>query len=277
MSIQISSPTSSSLPSKFGPKFLTIGQKVWLVSLMTAQLVFVVYLAAGYGFTGITQGLAEWKRFNSTAYVSNDALGNAMYAAHVLLAILMIIGGSLQLIPAIRSRFGKFHRYNGRLFVVLACCISLAGMYLIIVRGTVGDLFMHSLTSFSGLVVLFASFFAVKAARSKQFVLHQQWALHLFVAANSVLFFRLFIFAWMIGFGTLGINTADFTGPTVYAISVLSYVAPHLVLLALRYASGTKETWLKVTLGSLLLLTSGVFLLGLFALSVGNWYPLIVA
>ena len=167
MSTQVSSSTKPELGNGFVSTFFITSQKAWLLSLILAQLVFVIYLAAGYGFTGISQGLAEWKRFNASAYLSNDPLGNTMYAAHVLLAIIMIIGGSLQLIPSIRARFGRFHRHNGRLFVLLACCISLAGFYLITVRGTVGNLFMHSLTSFSGFVVLLASYFAVKAARKR--------------------------------------------------------------------------------------------------------------
>jgi hypothetical protein len=199
------------------------------------------------------------------------------------LAIVMIIGGSLQLIPAIRRNYKTFHKYNGRLFVTLACSISLAGMYLLLSRGTVGNPLLHGLTAFSGVMVIVSSFFAIRAIRNANVTLHQRWALHLFLAANGVLFFRLFIFAWITLFGTLGINTADFTGPAVISVSVLSYVAPHIIaqLIWVVKVTATGNTnrvsLLKNLISVTLLVVSAVFIIGLFGLTLGSWYPAVVA
>lgn len=258
-------------------KIYSKSKKIWFACLLVAQALFVSYLIAGYGFTGISEGMVNWNRFNSTAYVGNDGVGNAMYAVHVLFAIVMIIGGSLQLIPAIRVKYKRFHKYNGRLFVVLACTISLAGMYLILSRGTVGNTLMHGLTAFSGTVVIVSSFFAIRAIRNGKVTLHQKWALHLFLAANGVLFFRLFIFAWMMLFGTLGINVTNFTGPTVLSVSVLSYVAPHIIAQLVWVANTDNNVWLKNLLSTALLLVSVSFLIGLFGLTLGSWYPALIA
>lgn len=268
---------SSRLQSALPLKIFTSSQKIWFITLLIAQLSFVVYLSAGYGLTSLSEGLSAWTDFNDTAYVSGDTLGNSMYAVHVLLAIVMMMGGSLQLIPALRNRFRTFHRYNGRVFVLLACTISIAGMYLIISRGTVGNTLLHALTGFSGVMVIVASFFAIKAARSKRFDLHQRWALHLFLAANGVLFFRLFLFAWLMIFGTLGINTENFTGPTVLCISVLSYLIPHVLVQALWYVNKHRQSWSLISISSTLLLISASFAVGLLGLVVGNWYPNVIA
>jgi len=259
------------------PKIYDASQKIGFSCLLIAQTLFVSYLIAGYGFTGINEGLAQWNRFNGTAYVTDDLLGNAMYAVHVLFAIVMIIGGSLQLIPTIRHKYKTFHKYNGRLFVALACSISLAGMYLIISRGTVGNTLMHGLTTFAGLMVIVSSFFAIAAIRNKNVLLHQKWTLHLFLAANGVLFFRLFLFAWMTLFGTLGINIEDFTGPAVVSVSVLSYVVPHVIAQLIWVANASHNAWLKNLLSATLLLISVAFLIGLFGLTLGSWYPAITA
>jgi uncharacterized membrane protein len=258
-------------------RIFNTSQKIWFVSLLISQVFFVMYLAAGYGVASASQNPAQWNRFNPSAYVSGDTVGNVMYGAHVLLAIIMIIGGSLQLIPTIRNRFTTFHRYNGRLFVLLACTISLAGMYLITIRGTVGDPILHSLTAFSGVVVIVSSIFAVNAARIRNIAVHQQWALRLFLAANGVLFFRLFIFAWMLTFGTTGINTENFTGPTVLAVSVCSYIMPLIIVQLVWYVNKSKRAWLLISLSALLLFISLIFLIGLFGLVAGNWYPAIFA
>lgn len=258
-------------------KILNASLKTWFICLVLAQIIFVTYLSLGYGLNSITVGLSQWNKFNNTAYVAGDTLGNLMYATHVLLAIIMIIGGSLQLIPALRNRFRKFHRYNGRLFVTLACTISLAGMYLIIVRGTVGNTLLHSLTFFSGVVVIVSSFFAIKAARNRNFALHQVWAIRLYLAANGVLFFRLMIFGWMISFGALGINTEDFTGPTVVTVSVFSYVMPLLIAEFVRYTKNCDKVILHYACAGLMFAISLVFIGGLFAITIANWYPLVTS
>jgi|TARA_B100000470_G_C19771740_1_gene383365 uncharacterized membrane protein len=264
--------------SKVTPlKALEYSKKLWFISLLMAQICFVVYLILGYGMTGLTTGLSGWNRLNNTAYVANDATGNLMYAVHVLFAVVMILGGSLQLIEKLRAKYRTFHRYNGRVFVVLACCISFAGMYLMIVRGTVGNTLMHALTMFGGFVVIVSSIFAVKTARARDFNAHKTWAIRLYLAANGVLFFRLMIFAWFLVFGTLGVDTATFTGPAVIAVSLCSYLVPLLIAELVRYAEQTPHTSITLATASLMALISVVFLIGLFGVTLANWYPAITA
>lgn len=266
-------------------KTLTLSTQFWLISLIAAQIVFVLYLILGYGLSTVENQLEAWNKFNDTAFKDGDTLGNLAYGMHVLLAIVMIVGGTLQLLPQIRKRFIEFHKFNGRVFVVLACTISLAGMYLIISRGTVGDLFMQSMTFFSGLVVLVSSFLAVKAARARNIKLHSEWAIRLFLAANGVLFFRLIIFAWFMVFGALGVNTDDFTGPTVYAVSVSAYLLPLVIFEwyrrlhrqlsdASKLTSVQSNIMLKTYAISICLILIGmIFLIGLFGITLGSWYP----
>ncbi|WP_240494344.1 DUF2306 domain-containing protein [Pseudoalteromonas gelatinilytica] len=262
--------------SKLTPfKALEYSKKLWFISLLMAQTCFVIYLILGYGMTGLTTGLSGWNRLNNTAYVANDATGNLMYAVHVLFAVAMILGGSLQLIEKLRAKYRAFHRYNGRVFVVLACCISFAGMYLMIVRGTVGNTLMHALTMFGGLVVIVSSIFAVKTARARNFNAHQKWTIRLYLAANGVLFFRLLIFAWFLVFGTLGVDTATFTGPAVLAVSLCSYLVPLLIAELVRYAARTNITFITIGTACLMTLISIVFLIGLFGVTLANWYPAI--
>ncbi len=255
---------------------LKLSKRFWFICLAASQLVFVTYLALGYGFSALNADPAKWNNFNATAYVAEDTLGNTIYGIHVLFAIVMIVGGSLQLIPTIRNKLPRFHRINGRLFVVLACTIALAGMYLIIVRGTVGNTLMHSMTFFAGTVVLVSSYFAVLTARKKQFNHHQIWAIRLYLAANGVLFFRLTLFAWFIVFGSIGINTKDFTGPTLVMISVSSYILPLFLFELLRYAEKTRNTVIKGLMITILLVISLVFLVGLFGISAGSWFPALI-
>jgi uncharacterized membrane protein len=221
--------------------------------------------------------MENWNTFNSSAYVENDVFGNVMYALHVLLAIIMIVGGSLQLIPSIRQKYTRFHRINGRVFVTLACIISLAGLYLITARGTVGNPLLHSLTALSGLIVIVSSIFAVTTARKRNIAAHQVWAIRLYLAANGVLFFRLIMFAWFLGFGSLGINTEDFTGPTVVGISVCAYIMPLLIFEFIRRVESLKQKLIIFISSAVLIMIGLVFFAGLVGISLGNWLPAISA
>lgn len=254
---------------KIQPKtLLSNSKKIWFLCLLLAQICFVIYLVLGYGLTSMTTGISDWNHLNSTAYIANDPTGNLMYAAHVLLAIVMIIGGSLQLIPSIREKHYQFHRINGRIFVLLACTISFAGIYLILTRGTF-DWFII----FDGCLVILSSILAVRAARKSNIKLHKIWAIRLYLAANGVLFFRLMIFAWFLTFGALGIDTATFTGPTVLAISVCSYVIPLFIAELIRYAENTTNKVITITSASIMILISIIFLVGLFGIVLAEWYP----
>jgi uncharacterized membrane protein len=259
---------------KINPKkMLSNSKKIWFSCMLMAQTCFVTYLVLGYGLISVTAGISGWNRLNNTAYVANDTTGNLMYGAHVLLAIVMIIGGSLQLIPSLRAKHPLFHRLNGRIFVLLACTISLAGIYLILARGTTGNTLMQGLTIFGGCVVILSSICAVIAAKKRNFSLHKTWAIRVYLAANGVLFFRLMIFAWFLTFGTLGVDTTTFTGPTVLAVSICSYIIPLSIAELVRYAETTTNTIITIATASLMLLIAIIFLVGLFGVVLANWYP----
>ncbi len=258
-------------------KILNSSVNIWFISLVFAQIFFVAYLVLGYGMSTMNLDISNWNTFNKSAYIEGDGAGNIMYGVHVLFAIIMLIGGNLQLIPQIRQRYTRFHRYNGRLFVCLACVVSIAGIYLILFRGTVGNAVLHGLTLFGGVVVLLSSLFAVWHARKRDFLRHQIWATRLFLAANGVLFFRLIMFAWLMLFGTVGIEMKTFTGPTVLTISIFSYVMPLVIYEIVRYAKTTQNEILKLVSSLGLLSISLVFITGLFSIAMSNWIPSVVA
>lgn len=249
--------------------------QAWFAVLVAAQLCFVLYLISGYGHATLSADLARWNQFNSGAFEPDNPAGNLAYGLHVLLAIVMIAGGPLQLIPALRARYRRFHKINGYTFVTLAVCISVAGQYLLWTRGTVGTLSMHLMTSFSGIVVVVSAVMAVRAARNKRISLHQVWAVRLFLAANSVLFFRILLFGWLMLFGQEGIDFSTFSGPAVVAISIGSYILPLLMFECYRYGLTAQSVFATVSITMAMGLAVVCFSVGTFGVVAGNWYPTI--
>jgi hypothetical protein len=71
--------------------------------------------------------------------VPGDTVGNLVLASHLLFALAVTAGGLLQLVPAIRNRWPRLHRWNGRAFVVSAMADASGGLQMVWTRDVVGD------------------------------------------------------------------------------------------------------------------------------------------
>ena len=91
-----------------------------------------------------------------------ETLGNLASISHVLLAAIVIGGGPLQLIPAVRRRFPVFHRWLGRSYIFAAVSSGIGGLYMTWTRSPIGDVF--SKLGISGDAILIIVFAALRFA-----------------------------------------------------------------------------------------------------------------
>lgn len=115
----------------------------WLMAALAGQWAFLYYIAAFYGRSTLTGNFEIWNRLQAlgrTPYLPGDTAGNAAFAAHALGAGIVAFGGALQLIPQIRTRAPRFHRWNGRIFMltVVALAGGLVVLALLLAVGAVG-------------------------------------------------------------------------------------------------------------------------------------------
>src|SRR5262245_39567802 len=99
----------------------------WFCVTLIGQWVFLYYIVAFYGPAALSGDFEAWNRhpMTSHAFRPGDLVGNIAFGAHVLLAAIIALGGTLQLIPQIRARALPFHRWNGRVFVITAIAAAL--------------------------------------------------------------------------------------------------------------------------------------------------------
>lgn len=171
----------------------------WLGMALLGQWAFFYYIAAFYGTSTISGQLELWNRLQAlgrTPFVVGDTLGNGVFAAHALGAGIVALGGALQLIPWVRSRFPRFHRWNGRVFLLTVVALSLSGFYLVWVRRTSPSTFEALSTSLNGVLILAFAFFAYATARARKFVIHRRWAMRLYLVSNAQWFLRVGVFAY---------------------------------------------------------------------------------
>ena len=81
-----------------------------------------------------------WNDVLTPGYVPGDTAGNLVLASHLLFAVAVTVGGLLQLLPRVRQRWPRFHRWNGRVFIVSALVAAIGGLVMVWTRKTGGDL-----------------------------------------------------------------------------------------------------------------------------------------
>lgn len=198
----------------------------WFTVAATGQIVFAAYIGALYWRAALSREIAAWNLIMANGHIPGDGPGNASVMAHVLLAGIITLGGLAQLVPPIRARAPRFHRWNGRLYVALVVIITLTGFYLTWGRPQTSGLANDLAISLNGTLILLCAFFTVKAALARRFDLHQRWATRLFLAVSGVWFLRVMVMGW------IGINQGprwlggNLEGPAGAALAFASATLP---------------------------------------------------
>ena len=246
----------------------------WVLVALVGQWLFALYIAVMYGLpfaTGNHEAANQARPI--TGYVAGDTLGNAMLFAHVLPAALLSVCGVLQLLPVLRRRWPMLHRWNGRVFLTMGLLGALSGLYLTWVRGSrLSDLGAIGITV-NGLLIPLAVVLAWRAARAREFVQHQRWAVHAFLLINGVWTFRLYLMGWyLVNQGQKG-NTNTLDGPMDLFFSVACYALPMAVAELWFWAQRQRSSKSKWWVTGVLSLGALITLLGVVAAVLMMWWP----
>jgi hypothetical protein len=224
---------------------LNLAARFWFVITALGQWVFTAYVTAFYGPALLLGGPDALEKYNNLAngHVPGDGVGNAALAGHLLLAVILMGGGPLQLIPQIRARFPAFHRWLGRTYTFTAVASAIAGLYLIWTRPLFGSLVNNIGTSLDGVLIVAFAAIAVRYAIARDIRTHRRWALRLFMVVSAVWFIRVGFNVWNFLTGGVGIDDETFSGPAVVTLHFAQYLLPLAVLeLYFRAQDGASRT-----------------------------------
>lgn len=210
---------------------LKVATRFWFVIAVAGQWMFACYVAAFYGGSAVRGDLQAWNKVMPHGHVPGDTMGNLAIAAHLFLAVIIIVGGPLQLIPQIRSHAPAFHRWNGRIYMPAVFLTSLAGLYMVWSRGTVGDTVQHLGITLDAILIMVFAVLALRYAVAREITTHRRWALRLFMVVNGVWFFRVGLMFWIaVNQGPAGFDPKTFTGPFLSFWSFADYLLPLAIL-----------------------------------------------
>ena len=99
-------------------RFLEVSTNILFVIIFIGQFIFALYILGLYGISGVAGDFERWNTAAPHGYVKEDSLGNVFFAMHMALAVVITIGGPLQLIKKLRNKFREIHRISGRIYKI---------------------------------------------------------------------------------------------------------------------------------------------------------------
>lgn len=267
--IEVGAPKRT-LPSRM----LNASAQLWFIIAVLGMWIFAFYVASFYGGAAIDGDFMKWNRVLPHGYVKGQTMGNLAVGIHLLLAVIVMVGGPIQFVPQLRKYAPTFHRWNGRFYISAAFIISLSGVYMVISKGTISGLIGDISVSINGVLIMSFAYLAIRNAIKRNIAAHRRWALRLFLTMGGVWFFRIGLMFWLfVNKGPVGFDPETFRGPFLVFLGFGQYVIP-LVVLELYFLAQKKRSKTTQTLMSFaLLLLTGVTAVGIFAATMGMWLP----
>jgi hypothetical protein len=259
--------------SSFADTALKFAARFWFAVAIAGQAIFVAYVIAFYGGAAVQGNLEAWNEIIPRAYVPGQTMSNLAVAAHLSLAVVIMIGGPLQMIPGLRRRAPSFHRWNGRVYMLAVFLTSIAGLYMVWTKGG-GHLVPHIGISIDALLIIGFAALALRYAVARDIRTHQRWALRLFMVVNAGWFFRVILMFWvLVNRGPAGFDPETFSGPFINVLSFADYLLPLAVLELYLRTKDRAGTCGRLVLSAGLVLLTVAMGVGIFAASMVMWLP----
>ncbi len=260
----------------FANKSLRAAVGFWFVVTLISQLAFGFAVASFYSLTALR---GEYHGWNFThGFVPGVTKGNFSVVMHLVSAALIMFSGAAQLVPRVRSRFPVFHHWNGRIYMLAAGTLSFAGVYMHLIRGSVGDLPQHIGATLNAVLIWVFAGLALRYAMARDIATHRRWALRLFLAVSASWFYRLgFFLILAIYRRPVGFDPTTFTGPLPTVMAYAQYVVPLTVLEIYLRAKDSKGALQRMATAALLFVCTLGMAAGTFAVGMAIWVPQVKA
>jgi uncharacterized membrane protein len=248
----------------------------WFFVAVLGQWLFVVYIVAYYGGALVAGNYDKWGKFLTHGLVPGDRLGNLALAMHLATAALITCLGPLQLVPQLRARLPRLHRWSGRVYLVTVLLVSSSALYLVWVRNerVPGDLLQHLGISLDATLILISGTLALRAALARRFALHRRWATRLYLVVSGVWFFRVGLMFWLIvNRGPVGFDPQTFQGPFLDCLSFAESLLPLAVFELYWRARDHGGPMTRSAVAAGLVALTAAMGTGIFAAFMELWLP----
>lgn len=262
--------------SSVADKTLRAATTSWFVVTVLGQLAFGFAVATFYGLTSLRGDYHKWNFTNG--FVPGISMGNTAVVMHLVSAVIIMLAGAVQLVPQVRAKFPAFHRWNGRIYLFSAVALSAAGVYMHLVRGSVGGPVIHIAGTVNAILIWICAGYALRYAMERDFRHHRRWALRLFLVVSASWFLRIGIFlSFLIARGALGFDPTSLQGPFFTFMAFACYLFPLGVLEIYLWAQGRPGGLRRMATAVMLFVLTLGMAAGLLGVGAAIWAPQVKA
>jgi hypothetical protein len=253
---------------------LKLAARGWFVVAAFGQWIFATYVIAFYGGAALRGNFNTWNEVVAHAHVAGHTMNNLAFGAHIFLAMIIIAGAPLQLIPQMRTWAPAFHRWNGRVFMVAVVVTSVAGLYMVWSRGATRSILQTLGISVDAVLIIAFAVLSVRYAMKRDIRTHRRWALRLFMVVNAGWFFRVGLMFWVfVNQGPAGFNPKTFTGWFLDSLSFADYLLPLVLLELYLLAKDRGGVPARFAVAGVLLVATVATAIGVAIATAGMWLP----
>ncbi|HEX7191845.1 MAG TPA: DUF2306 domain-containing protein [Thermoanaerobaculia bacterium] len=251
---------------------LNAAVRSWFVVAFLGQIVFAVAVASFYGLTAARGDLHRWTI--SGGWQRGDVAGNLSIATHLATAVIVMTIGCLQFIPRVRVRYPRFHRMNGRVYMLAGVALSAAGVYMTWFRSKLGDVPQHLASTLNAVLIWAFAAIAIRYAMRRDFVQHRRWALRFFLVLSASYFYRLSFFLVIVLAGhPVGFDPSTFTGWLPTTMSFTQFLVPLGVLELYLHAQTNPGALRKFATAGVVFAMTLATAAGIAVVTAANWLP----
>jgi len=249
--------------------------RLWFVVAVTGQLIFVYYIAVFYGGPALRGDVQSWNKVLLQGYAAGHTIRNLALSAHLLLAATITFCGALQLIPQVRARFPRVHRWIGRIYIPIAMIMGASALYLILSgRRLRLDVTQHVALGINALLIMLCAALAWRYAVARDLDAHRRWALRLFLVVSGAWFLRVGLMFWVFLNGTAeAFDPRTFQGPVLSFLSFSQYLVPLAVLELYLHAQDRAGAFGRVAMAAGLFVMTVAMGVGIVSATMFMWLP----
>lgn len=268
-------PTLLTPNPSFAHTALRGAARLWFGIAVLGQWLFGYYTAVVFSRSAMQGGFRAWNKLLFRGYIPGDAIGNALLVMHLLLAVVILIGGPLQFSARIRRNAPTFHRWNGRVYMLSVIVVSVGGAYMVWARRTLGDNIQHAAQTLNAILIVTFAVLALRYAMVRDFATHRRWALRLFFVGNGVWFMRIGdkLWSFLNGGRPVGFDPGGFTGrwPTVWTFG--AFLFPLAILELYLQTEKRGSVFGRLAMATVLVMLTVGMSVGLFLAATRMWLP----
>jgi tetratricopeptide (TPR) repeat protein len=158
--------------------------------------------------------------------------------------------------------------------VLTAFTLSCAGLFMVWIRGSIGDLSQHLGSTLNALLIMLCAVMALRYAMRREFKTHRRWALRLYLVVSASLFIRAGLFlSGLLNHGPFGFDPITFTGPFLTFITFAQYLLPLAVLEFYFHAQEHPGAARRIAVAAILFLLTIGMAAGIVAVAIAVWLP----